>query len=190
MANQLHPATSGDRSWSADAHLHSLKPRRNLDPCCGVVGLAIVAALDNTAGAESTPPPTTIVSAVTSSRTSNLYSGGTSTAASVCSGEFPAESPAAMIGGAFEGFQVAEFLSRCNLCKKWLHGKDIYMYRGEKGFCSTECRYKQMIIDEKQEIYGSQTIKKLTEMPRSPFAAGENFFPGLALLCLTAFALH
>ncbi|KAL3648980.1 hypothetical protein CASFOL_005383 [Castilleja foliolosa] len=41
------------------------------------------------------------------------------------------------------------FLSFCYECKKNLgHGKDIYMYRGEKAFCSSDCRYGQMMLDE------------------------------------------
>lgn len=41
------------------------------------------------------------------------------------------------------------FLSFCYSCKKNLgQGKDIYMYRGEKAFCSNECRYKEIISDE------------------------------------------
>ncbi|XP_077232376.1 FCS-Like Zinc finger 8-like [Tasmannia lanceolata] len=41
------------------------------------------------------------------------------------------------------------FLSFCYLCKKNLgQGKDIYMYRGEKAFCSHECRAQEMLFDE------------------------------------------
>ncbi|XP_076955373.1 FCS-Like Zinc finger 14-like [Bidens hawaiensis] len=36
--------------------------------------------------------------------------------------------------------QAVGFLNSCHLCNKRLHGKDIYMYRGEKAFCSPECR--------------------------------------------------
>jgi len=44
---------------------------------------------------------------------------------------------------------VAHFLSACYLCKRQLnHGKDIYMYRGDKAFCSVECRYQQILVDE------------------------------------------
>lgn len=48
-------------------------------------------------------------------------------------------------------FQAADFLKSCYLCKKHLHGLDIFMYRGEKAFCSAECRCKQMAIDEHKE---------------------------------------
>lgn len=40
------------------------------------------------------------------------------------------------------------FLSFCHHCKKQLGlGKDIYMYRGEKAFCSQECRSQEMLFD-------------------------------------------
>ncbi|KAJ4953555.1 hypothetical protein NE237_030387 [Protea cynaroides] len=48
-------------------------------------------------------------------------------------------------------FLTPDFLSSCHLCRKKLHGRDIYMYRGEKAFCSTECRYQQIVTDEKKE---------------------------------------
>ncbi|KAH9305945.1 hypothetical protein KI387_010349, partial [Taxus chinensis] len=45
----------------------------------------------------------------------------------------------------------ADFLSACYLCRRQLrHGKDIYMYRGDKAFCSVECRYQQIVSDEKE----------------------------------------
>ncbi|KNA23756.1 hypothetical protein SOVF_022200 [Spinacia oleracea] len=41
------------------------------------------------------------------------------------------------------------FLSFCHHCKKKLgEGSDIYMYRGEKAFCSQECRCQEMLFDE------------------------------------------
>lgn len=51
-----------------------------------------------------------------------------------------------------------DFLSSCHLCRKTLHGKDIYMYRGEKAFCSEECRQKQIRIDERKEKCRSNNI--------------------------------
>ncbi|XP_039020943.1 FCS-Like Zinc finger 8-like [Hibiscus syriacus] len=39
------------------------------------------------------------------------------------------------------------FLSFCYTCKKNLHQKiDIYIYRGDKAFCSQECRYQEMVL--------------------------------------------
>ncbi|KAF8115504.1 hypothetical protein N665_0026s0048 [Sinapis alba] len=46
-------------------------------------------------------------------------------------------------------FHMENFLCVCNFCNKKLEvGKDIYMYRGEKAFCSEECRSEEMMIDE------------------------------------------
>ncbi|KAJ9171984.1 hypothetical protein P3X46_015277 [Hevea brasiliensis] len=40
------------------------------------------------------------------------------------------------------------FLSFCHTCKKNLEQKnDIFIYRGEKAFCSQECRYQEMQLD-------------------------------------------
>ncbi|TYH93895.1 hypothetical protein ES332_A12G004500v1 [Gossypium tomentosum] len=40
------------------------------------------------------------------------------------------------------------FLSFCHTCKKNLRQKiDIYIYRGDKAFCSQECRYQEMVLD-------------------------------------------
>lgn len=43
------------------------------------------------------------------------------------------------------------FLSFCYSCNKKLEGKDIYMYRGEKAFCSLDCRWSEILIDEEME---------------------------------------
>ncbi|RDX76699.1 Protein MARD1 [Mucuna pruriens] len=40
------------------------------------------------------------------------------------------------------------FLSFCHTCKKHLEQtKDIFIYRGDKAFCSQECRHKEMVLD-------------------------------------------
>ncbi|KAL6637172.1 hypothetical protein ACP70R_024744 [Stipagrostis hirtigluma subsp. patula] len=41
------------------------------------------------------------------------------------------------------------FLSYCHACNKQLaHGSDTFIYRGDKAFCSSECRYQEMLFDE------------------------------------------
>ncbi|KAJ6848359.1 uncharacterized protein M6B38_273920 [Iris pallida] len=41
------------------------------------------------------------------------------------------------------------FLDHCYLCRqRLLDGKDIYMYRGDRAFCSEECRFRQIFMDE------------------------------------------
>ncbi|KAJ0249886.1 FCS-Like Zinc finger 17 [Hirschfeldia incana] len=48
------------------------------------------------------------------------------------------------------------FLKTCYLCLKQLHqDKDVYMYRGDLGFCSRECRECQILIDDKKELEAS-----------------------------------
>ncbi|KAK6944714.1 Zf-FLZ domain [Dillenia turbinata] len=65
------------------------------------------------------------------------------------------------------GFPASDFLSSCHLCRKRLQGKDIYMYRGEKGFCSTECRYRQIVMDERKEHCRSEASRSAVEVSSS-----------------------
>ncbi|KAJ7963350.1 Protein of unknown function (DUF581) [Quillaja saponaria] len=52
--------------------------------------------------------------------------------------------------------QLSCFLKTCNLCnKKFSPDKDIYMYRGDQGFCSVECRNRQIALDEIRELQTS-----------------------------------
>ncbi|XP_040377269.1 FCS-Like Zinc finger 13-like [Oryza brachyantha] len=65
---------------------------------------------------------------------------------------------------------AADFLSRCCLCDKRLDGLDIYMYRGEKAFCSSECRCHQMLMDDHAENCGSEALKA-SDYSASPHTA-------------------
>ncbi|KAI4329033.1 hypothetical protein L6164_021340 [Bauhinia variegata] len=48
------------------------------------------------------------------------------------------------------------YLKTCDLCNKKLSPeKDIYMYRGDQGFCSIECRNRQIVLDEMRELESS-----------------------------------
>lgn len=49
-----------------------------------------------------------------------------------------------------------DFLSFCYSCKKKLDGEDIYMYRGEKAFCSWDCRSQEIMIEEEMEKKNSE----------------------------------
>ncbi|XP_066394354.1 FCS-Like Zinc finger 15-like [Miscanthus floridulus] len=43
----------------------------------------------------------------------------------------------------------SSFLSACSRCRRELSSsKDVYMYRGDLGFCSEECRCQQILADE------------------------------------------
>ncbi|KAL1218900.1 FCS-Like Zinc finger 18 [Cardamine amara subsp. amara] len=51
------------------------------------------------------------------------------------------------------------FLKTCHLCLKQLHqDKDVYMYRGDLGFCSRECRESQILIDDRKELEASTKL--------------------------------
>ncbi|CAE6230038.1 unnamed protein product [Arabidopsis arenosa] len=50
-------------------------------------------------------------------------------------------------------YQDSGFLEHCFLCRrKLLPAKDIYMYKGDRAFCSVECRSKQIIMDEEESL--------------------------------------
>eukprot|EP00249_Psilotum_nudum_P021590 c28165_g1_i1 orf=534-1493(+) len=52
-----------------------------------------------------------------------------------------------------------DFLNTCYFCKRQLYpGKDVYMYRGDRAFCSVECRYQQIVIDERKEKYSASPL--------------------------------
>ncbi|KAJ7548082.1 hypothetical protein O6H91_08G116700 [Diphasiastrum complanatum] len=70
--------------------------------------------------------------------------------------------------GTYEGADCVclgsmDFMEACFLCKRHLgQGRDIYMYKGDKAFCSDECRYQQIVIDERaerREKYSSVALK-------------------------------
>ncbi|KAL5703918.1 hypothetical protein ACHQM5_022411 [Ranunculus cassubicifolius] len=49
-------------------------------------------------------------------------------------------------------YEPAHFLRTCGLCNRRLApGRDIFMYRGDTAFCSSECRQQQMNQDERKE---------------------------------------
>ncbi|KAK7314331.1 hypothetical protein VNO77_32851 [Canavalia gladiata] len=60
-------------------------------------------------------------------------------------------------------FPTPHFLNSCNLCHKHLHGVDIFIYRGERAFCSAECRETHISNDDYQELdkFKSRVIKTL-----------------------------
>ncbi|PIN21460.1 hypothetical protein CDL12_05842 [Handroanthus impetiginosus] len=69
----------------------------------------------------------------------------------------------------------SDFLSSCHLCQKKLHGEDVYMYRGEKAFCSIECRYRQIVMDERKEKCSSEAV----DVSTSPYAHEQIFNTGI-----------
>ncbi|KAL9271459.1 FCS-Like Zinc finger 14-like protein [Drosera capensis] len=82
----------------------------------------------------------------------------------------PVVSAAAAEG--FAEFWESEFLSSCFLCRKGLRGKDIFMYRGEKAFCSVECRDRQIAMDERKEQCRSVASRSVDMSSSSPYTSG------------------
>ncbi|XP_050366504.1 FCS-Like Zinc finger 11 [Argentina anserina] len=56
------------------------------------------------------------------------------------------------------------FLSFCHYCNKELEeGKDIYIYRGEKAFCSLSCRSVEILNDEELEMCNGDSAENPLE---------------------------
>ncbi|KAL3825456.1 hypothetical protein ACJIZ3_021485 [Penstemon smallii] len=82
--------------------------------------------------------------------------------------------------GESTNFPPADFLNSCNLCHKKLKDKDIYMYRGEKAFCSTECRYSQIVMDERKEKCSSEAPSIMAvDVVSSTYDNGRMFTTGI-----------
>jgi len=150
------------------------------------VGLGIVVSLDKALALASTPKVV-----VNFHRTTSPPTPITSSSYAVAISRFPQDKPVKfwddnpnsddfglfcaspptlpddLFGGPESGF-----LNSCHLCMKNLDGKDIYMYRGDKAFCSTECRYRQIVADEYQEAYGYKA-SRISEMPSSSVCSGQ-----------------
>ncbi|XP_010477123.1 PREDICTED: uncharacterized protein LOC104756260 [Camelina sativa] len=62
------------------------------------------------------------------------------------------------------------FLTTCCLCKKKLDGQDIYMYKGDEGFCSKECRSVKIMDDSLK--YEEHKLLTRVEVLSSPYVAG------------------
>ncbi|CAN6204538.1 unnamed protein product [Urochloa humidicola] len=74
----------------------------------------------------------------------------------------------------------SSFLRACSLCRRELcPNKDVYMYRGDQGFCSEECRRHQMLTDDargREAMVRKERVRRglphyLHHGPRPPPAA-------------------
>ncbi|WVZ50030.1 hypothetical protein U9M48_001329 [Paspalum notatum var. saurae] len=60
---------------------------------------------------------------------------------------------------------MCSFLQRCFLCRRELaDGRDIYIYRGDRAFCSEECRCRHILADHHQE-YDDCASCQVTDRP-------------------------
>ncbi|OIV98351.1 hypothetical protein TanjilG_16678 [Lupinus angustifolius] len=89
-------------------------------------------------------------------------------------GVFTRTLPTTIIVEPEPSFPTSDFLSSCHLCRKKLHGKDIYMYRGEKAFCSMECRSREIMMD----VCGSDSSMSMN-LSNSPYTKDQMFSTGI-----------
>ncbi|OIW21736.1 hypothetical protein TanjilG_09073 [Lupinus angustifolius] len=78
-------------------------------------------------------------------------------------------------------FPTSDFLRSCHLCRKKLHGQDIYIYRGEKAFCSMECRSRQIMMEEHNEVCRSEASRSV-DLSTSPYTRDQMFSTGIIAL--------
>ncbi|CAL0327867.1 unnamed protein product [Lupinus luteus] len=78
-------------------------------------------------------------------------------------------------------FPISGFLRSCHLCRKKLHGQDIYIYRGEKAFCSMECRSRQIMMEEHSEVCRSEASRSV-DLSSSPYTRDQMFSTGIIAL--------
>ncbi|XP_075476617.1 FCS-Like Zinc finger 10-like [Primulina tabacum] len=62
--------------------------------------------------------------------------------------------------GDLASYPSMDFLKFCYSCKKSLDGEDIFMYRGEKAFCSLSCRSREILVDEEVEKTRANSSEK------------------------------
>ncbi|KAJ0790687.1 putative Zf-FLZ domain-containing protein [Helianthus annuus] len=60
--------------------------------------------------------------------------------------------------------ETPHFMTACRLCnRRLITGRDIFMYRGDNAFCSSECRQEQMNEDEKKDKHSLIPKKPVSE---------------------------
>ncbi|KAF0906152.1 hypothetical protein E2562_009142 [Oryza meyeriana var. granulata] len=160
------------------------RPRRSFDGGAGGVGLGIVAAMSRACLTEAEPIAIGAAARRRAREEAELSESYTCVITHVAGVDGAGGSVRKRVyfgfGDGRSGWLVeadeeapataADFLSRCCLCDKRLDGLDIYMYRGEKGFCSSECRCHQMLMDDHADNCGSEALKA-NDYSASPHSA-------------------
>ncbi|MFS7991162.1 putative Zf-FLZ domain-containing protein [Helianthus anomalus] len=65
-----------------------------------------------------------------------------------------------------------DFLRCCHECNKRLDGRDVYMYRGERPFCSIECRARAIWMEQQQQERRSCGRSQAPPSPSSATTGG------------------
>lgn len=77
-----------------------------------------------------------------------------------------------------ESIRPVDFLDICFYCKRRLRlGRDIFMYRGDRAFCSIECRYNQMAADDLKEKCAASATRKGSTSSAVPSNASSHVGP-------------
>ncbi|CAL4982854.1 unnamed protein product [Urochloa decumbens] len=91
-----------------------------------------------------TPTAQIIISKATLTNDKSVVINDTSSSASAFSSCSSSSSRAPTSSAA-----ACSFLQRCFLCRRELaDGRDIYIYRGDRAFCSEECRCRHILVVE------------------------------------------
>ncbi|KAL6653645.1 hypothetical protein ACP70R_008569 [Stipagrostis hirtigluma subsp. patula] len=111
------------------------------------------AAGTTTAAAARVISKATVLSAATTKTTKNAASTSTDSSSTRARSARPQSPPAARC--------ESSFLQRCFLCHRELaDGKDIYIYRGDRAFCSEECRCRHILLDESDDGSGAMNCAR------------------------------
>lgn len=57
----------------------------------------------------------------------------------------------------------------------------VLVYRGEKAFCSTECRSRHIMMDERNELCRSEASRSV-DLSSSPYTKDQMFSTGIVAL--------
>ncbi|XP_034894578.1 FCS-Like Zinc finger 13 isoform X2 [Populus alba] len=153
----------------------------------GAVGLGIVAAMDESdkVSDSALSPRSSLLPIVSLKKPASYFKEGGNEFDDGSGLVYAASPPVRMpmdaaVAAARSEFWSKDFLSSCYLCKKLLEGLDIFMYRGEKAFCSPECRDNHIRNEDFKEKCGSEARKKQECCSVSLSSSPLLFFAGVA----------
>ncbi|KAF8393656.1 hypothetical protein HHK36_021902 [Tetracentron sinense] len=175
------PLVPGDRSRFPDMITTSplefkiISPRGLKNIALGGVGLGIVAALEKSGGSRAEIPAKFIVGSLNlkrpdqSARTSTKFRGGLEGSQMGCWENYTymtSHTPDQSFTRVYCDHEDGGFDRRCR-------GSS-----GEKAFCSSECRYRQIVSDERKEKCGSKASRS-ADISSSTYSRGRLFSTGI-----------
>ncbi|KAF0920114.1 hypothetical protein E2562_033360 [Oryza meyeriana var. granulata] len=76
----------------------------------------------------------------------------------------------------------------CSFCKKKLDGNDLCFYRGEKAFCSGDCRDQEILIEDEEE--SNTVVSSPVSIVSSSSFHDDVFMAGMAVLEMSTSSPH